>query len=193
MSIELKNVTKCFGNKQIITDLSYSFKDHGIYSLVGESGAGKTTLLRIIAGLDNDYSGEVDMGGKAVSFAFQEYRLFPTLTALENVAFANSSKKNGAVFEKAKKLLTKLGFDESDFNLLPSELSGGMKQRVSVARALLSDAPILLLDEPTKELDGANANLIRSMISNAAKSKLVIISTHNELDMELSLLDVIKI
>ena len=194
MALEIKNLTKKFGEKLIFDNFSYSFSDYGIYAIVAESGAGKTTLLRMIAGLDTDFTGKISGGGIGnVSFAFQEYRLFPTLSALDNLTLVSFKSRTEREIERARDMLRSLGFTDADMSLKPEALSGGMKQRVSIARALLMDAPILLLDEPTKELDVANANLIRSMISKAAKSKLVIISTHNELDMELSLLDVIKI
>ena len=179
MSLVIKNLSKSFGEKEIFNDFSYSFGDRGIYALTGESGVGKTTLLRMISGLDSDYKGEIS-GAASVSFAFQEHRLFPVLTALENVVFAISDKKSEAVLSLAQNMLVSLGISEKDFSLLPSELSGGMKQRVSLARAFLKDAPILLLDEPTGELDSENAALTRDIIKKQAESRLVIIVTHNK-------------
>lgn len=193
MSLELKNITKSFGEKNILSSLSYSFCDTGIYALTGESGVGKTTLLRIIAGLDCDFGGEVIRKEKKISFAFQEYRLFPSLSALDNVIFANYDRKDEAVIKKAEKILFKLGLDKEDIDLLPKELSGGMKQRVSLARALISDAPIILLDEPTKELDQANASIVRSLISQVGKERLVIMSSHNEADLSIPNLKLINL
>lgn len=187
MSLEIKNLTKRFGKKTIISKLSYRFSDKGLYVLRGKSGIGKTTLLRIIAGLDKDYSGEVIDGGiERISFAFQEYRLFPQLSALENVMIA-SKNINDVDKIKAKDLLTQLGFLPEDMQLLPSELSGGMKQRVSLARAFMKNAPVILLDEPTKELDAALCRQVCEMIKKMADDKLVILVTHREDD--LSLLD----
>ena len=187
MSLEIKNLTKRFGKKTIISELSYRFSDKGLYVLRGKSGIGKTTLLRIIAGLDKDYSGEVIDGGiERISFAFQEYRLFPQLSALENVMIA-SKNINDVDKIKAKDLLTQLGFLPEDMQLLPSELSGGMKQRVSLARAFMKNAPVILLDEPTKELDAALCRQVCEMIKKMADDKLVILVTHREDD--LSLLD----
>ena len=185
MMLEIKNLTKGFDDKILFENFSYIFSDKGIYAITGESGIGKTTLLRIIAGLDKDYSGEVINGGIGrVSVAFQEYRLFPQLSAIDNLIFAISPKKDEAVYEKCKKMLISLGFSETDTELLPAELSGGMKQRVSLARALLFDAPILLLDEPTKELDRLNADIVRSIISAEAKKRLVILVSHNDEDID---------
>ena len=185
MKLEIKNLTKYFDDKCIFDSFSYSFSETGIYALVGESGIGKTTLLRIIASLDNSYrEGEIVGGGvKNVSFAFQEYRLFPELSALENIIFTISDKKSEAVCEQAKKMLFRLGFNDTDMDLLPEELSGGMKQRVSLARAFLKEAPIILLDEPTKELDEKNTMIVKQIISELAKTKLVIMVTHNPDDI----------
>lgn len=184
MMLKIKNLTKAFGEKKLFDGFSYEFQDSGIYALVGESGSGKTTLLRIIAGLDKDYTGEVSGGGiGSCSVTFQEHRLFPWLTALENVVFSVSDGKDKAVFDKATKILSDLGIGKNDIGLLPDALSGGMKQRISLARAFISDAPILLLDEPTKELDEANASLVREKILAEGKKKLVIIATHSAEDI----------
>ena len=186
MRLKITNLNKNFGEKCIFKGFSYSFDNRGIYGLRGESGVGKTTLLRIIAGLDKDYTGEVVGGGIGrVSVAFQEYRLFPGLTALDNIVFAISDGKDRAVFEKAKETLFTLGFSEADMSLYPEELSGGMKQRVSLARAFLADFPILLLDEPIKELDSVNAQAVREMIKTLSEEKLVILVSHNDEDLRL--------
>ena len=184
--LEIKNLSKSFDGKILFENFSYSFSDKGVYAVVGESGIGKTTLLRMIAGLDKDYDGEIiGEGTKKVSFAFQEYRLFPWLSAIDNVIFAISDRKDEAVMKKAYDMLSKLGFSEGDMKLTPDELSGGMKQRVSIARAMLFDAPILLLDEPTKELDSGNADVVRSLILEESEHRLVIVVTHNSEDIPL--------
>lgn len=184
--LEIKNLSKSFDGKILFEGFSYSFSDTGAYAIVGESGIGKTTLLRMIAGLDNDYTGEIVGGGtQKVSFAFQEYRLFPWLSAIDNVIFAISNRKDEAVRKKAYDMLLTLGFSEGDMKLTPSELSGGMKQRVSIARAMLFDRPILLLDEPTKELDPGNSDIVRSLILEESKRRLVILVTHRQEDVSL--------
>ena len=185
MALEIKNLSKSFGEKSILENFFQIFEEKGIYSLTGESGAGKTTLLRLISGLDTDYSGEIVGGGfKNVSFAFQEYRLFPELSALDNVIFANNDKKSEAVINETKEMLLRLNLDEKDMSLLPSELSGGMKQRVSLARAFLRRTPILLLDEPTKELDSQNATLVLEEIKKQGQERLVILVSHNLDDVD---------
>ena len=187
MSLEIKNLTKRFGKKTIVSEFSYHFSEKGLYILRGKSGIGKTTLLRIIAGLDKDYSGEIIEGGIGrISFAFQEYRLFPQLSALENVMIA-SKDDSDANKNIAMDLLSQLGFSFEEMSLLPSELSGGMKQRVSLARTFMKNAPVILLDEPTKELDAILCRQVCEMIKKIAEDKLVIIVTHR--DDDLSLLD----
>ncbi len=194
MSLILNNISKSFEEKKVIDNLSIEFSNIGIYALVGKSGIGKTTLLRIIAGLEKDYCGEALGGGIGrVSFAFQEHRLFPHLTAIENVIFAISDGKDKAVFEKAQNMLLRLGLSKSDHLLMPSELSGGMKQRISLARAFLKKSDILLLDEPTKELDLENARLVRKIIEEEAKSRLVILATHSQSDLCLSGIQVVNL
>ena len=179
MSLSLKNISKSFDDKKIFESFSYSFNENGLYVLTGDSGRGKTTLLRIISGLDENYSGTVDGGGVGnVSFAFQEHRLFPKLTVIQNILVASfkSADKNS---ENATRVLLKtLNFSEEDMQLYPEELSGGMKQRVSIARAILRNSPILLLDEPTKELDSLLAETVADLIAKESLKRLVIVSTH---------------
>lgn len=185
MPLIIKNLKKNFGSKMIFENFSYDFGETGIYVLVGASGRGKTTLLRIIAGLDMNYSGEVIGGGiSKVSFAFQEYRLFPWLSALDNVMVASADNDVNDK-TKAVSLLLALGFTVEDMKLLPSELSGGMKQRVSLARAFMKNAPVLLLDEPTKELDATLCERVCEIIRKIAEDRLVILVTHKEEDVML--------
>ena len=192
MSLEIKNLSKSFGEKELFSGFSYAFSDKGIYVIKGDSGIGKTTLLRIISGIDKIFDGEVIGGGfKNVSFAFQEYRLFPNLTALQNITeivWENSDESDNL---SAKKMLLRLGFTEAELSLYPAELSGGMKQRVSLARAFLKKSPVLLLDEPTKELNDELCKTVRDIIREESKTRAVIMVTHSEADV--SVLNPIKI
>ena len=175
MSLKINNLTKKFGEKTVFDDFSYSFDQTGLYIITGESGIGKTTLLRMIAGLDKDYSGEItDAGIDNVSFMFQEYRLFPSLSALKN---ASISLKDTA---DAEALLKRLGFADEDLKKRPNHLSGGMKQRVAFARAVLMGSPILILDEPTKELDPESIGIMLEIIKEQAEKRLVLTVTHDE-------------
>ena len=185
MALIIKNLSKSFGNKTVFDTFSYEFQDRGLYLLKGNSGVGKTTLLRMIAGLDGSYDGEIIGGGiKNTSVAFQEYRLFPMLSALDNAVIPNAEGNECDVLFRAKELLRALGFSEHDMQLKPKELSGGMKQRVSLTRAFLRKAPVLLLDEPTKELDGVLQGKVIDIIRKEAESRLVIVVTHDPIDLE---------
>jgi NitT/TauT family transport system ATP-binding protein len=183
MSLLIKNLSKTFGDKNIFDDFSYEFSDTGLYIVSGISGVGKTTLLRIIAGLDTDFSGIVENGGiRNVSFMFQEYRLFPTISALKNTLVA--VEDNEINRSLAKKILYDLGISESDMIKKPRALSGGMKQRISFVRAVMKDSPVLILDEPTKELDEVSVNAMLKIISEEAKKRTVILVTHDNFNID---------
>ena len=178
MQLKLNGISKSFAKKTIFNDLSYSFEEKGLCFIKGESGVGKTTLLRIIAGLDTDYIGTVENGGMAnVSFMFQEYRLFPALSALKNAALPLKDKST----DSARELLLRLGFEDADLKKRPRELSGGMKQRVAFVRAVLKASPILILDEPTKELDRDTVEIMLDIINEEAKKRLVIVVAHDDI------------
>ena len=165
MSLRIKSLSKSFDKKTIFRDFTYYFQDTGIYALKGDSGIGKTTLLRIIAGLDKGYSGNVSGGGaKHVSFCFQEHRLFNQLSAFDNVLRLSFPKDCYHSRKLTKNMLQRLNFSATDMILKPDELSGGMRQRVAFARAVLKKSKSLLLDEPTKELDEALRNTIIEII-----------------------------
>ena len=179
MGVNVNIAEKRFGRKEIFKDFSYSFKDSGLYVIKAKSGAGKTTLLRIIAGLDKDYSGEISgIEHGDISMHFQEYRLFDGLNSLENVTYLSFKNPTEDDIASAKKLLIGLGLKEDELSLFPHELSGGMKMRVSFARAVLKPSRILLLDEPTKELDHSTKEKVIQLINEESKARLVIMVTH---------------
>lgn len=172
----LDRVSMAFGEKTIFTDLSLSFASPGQYALLGPSGRGKTTLLRLIAGLEKPVSGSISVPQDArISFCFQEDRLLPWKTVLENVALACGDA------ETAKRWIARVGLSGEE-NSYPASLSGGMKRRASLARALAYDAPILLMDEPFRALDDATHAKMLTLVREAAKDKLLILVTHDEAD-----------
>lgn len=177
--LKLNNLEKSFGRKKLFSNLSYEFADTGLYRIDGKSGVGKTTLLRLICGLDKNYSGEI-ISDKPhnFSFLFQEHRLFPNLTLFENIRCVFDNSDND---EEIRNMLIELGFNEKDFSLYPSELSGGMKQRCAIARALLFDSSVLLIDEPTKELDEFFKNKVYALIKEKSKNRLCILVSHDDL------------
>lgn len=180
--IRIENLDFSYADRRIFENFSLSLSGNGIYTLIGPSGSGKTTLFRLLLGLSRPRVGSVSLSDPPAA-VFQEYRLFPHLTAAENIAVICDHPRQA--LEQAKHLLMRLGFTEEDTELLPSELSGGMKQRVSIARALFSDARILLLDEPTKELDESLRETLYSILIERARTSLILLSTHRTEETDL--------
>lgn len=181
--LECDKISKSFDGKTVIKDLSFTFPEKGLCLLMGRSGSGKTTLLRLLAGLEKPDRGTVRGTGNA-AVCFQEYRLFPQCTALENVRLLAFCQKDTSGKECPERMLAALGFSKTDMQLKPSALSGGMKQRVSLARALCADASVLLLDEPLKELDAGLKKKALSLIIRRAENALVIMTAHDTLETE---------
>ncbi len=164
--LELKNISKQFGQKKIFDQFNLTVDDGKVLSLVGPSGGGKTTLLRMLAGLEKIDSGEIIYNGEIVpidhlenlnllGFVFQDFQLFPHLTVLNNLILSpmktmGLSKEKAS--EKALNLLERLGLSEHA-EVFPYSLSGGQKQRVALARAMMIDPQIIGYDEPTSALD----------------------------------------
>lgn len=148
--MKIENLDKTFGSNSVMKGFSLDVKPHGITCLIGPSGCGKTTLLNIIAGTLNPDAGTIirdsDENGRT-SYLFQEPRLLPWLTALENVAVVLEGDASAA-----RNMLNEVGLEDS-LEKYPNELSGGMKQRVSMARAFLYPSRLLLMDEPFQNLD----------------------------------------
>ena len=180
-ALKLEKLQKSFGEKLLFSDLSYAFPEVGLFLITGESGVGKTTLLRMIAGLDSEYSGTIVGGGlDAVSYVFQEHRLFPALTALDNVSEVLRAEglDRRTARERAAEVLLSVGYPEEALGKRPALLSGGMCQRVSLARALASDRKILLCDEPEKDLDAALRALLHARLAEEGHRRLVLVVTH---------------
>ena len=164
--LELKNISKKFKDRQILSDFNLTVEENKILAIVGPSGGGKTTLLRMLAGLEKIDSGEIIYNGESLpidelekrnllGFVFQDFQLFPHLTVLENLVLSPiktmNMEKNDAE-KKAIELLEKLGLDKQ-VNNYPTSLSGGQKQRVALARAMMINPKIIGYDEPTSALD----------------------------------------
>ena len=164
--LELRNISKKFGKKEILSNFSLTIPEKQILAIVGPSGGGKTTLLRMLAGLETIDSGEIFYNGESLpldelekrhllGFVFQDFQLFPHLTVLENLVLSPiktmNMEKNDAE-KKAIELLEKLGL-EKQINNYPTSLSGGQKQRVALARAMMINPKIIGYDEPTSALD----------------------------------------
>ncbi len=194
MILSLNGVSKKFDGRAVLDNFSYDFKESGIVAITGVSGVGKTTLLRIILGLEKKYDGEVVVKeGLKFSVSFQEHRLLPNLTALQNVAELVFDKPSEKELMSVEEMLLHLGFSKEEMSLYPHQLSGGMKQRVSLARAFMRKCDILILDEPTKELDSKLVQTVLEDIKEYSKSKLVIIVSHIENDISYLDADIIEL
>ena len=198
--IQLSNLNKSFDNQKkikVLKKISYKFKKGKIYSLMGPSGSGKSTLLNLISLIDRPTSGTIKIENKLINFStqnkndilrankigiiYQQDNLLPDFTALENIYLASlaAGVDKKMSLNKALKLLKKVGLLNRSKHY-PSELSGGEKQRVSIARALINDPQIILADEPTGSLDQETAQDIFAILKKQINSnRIIIFATHN--------------
>ncbi|KEH52410.1 amino acid ABC transporter ATP-binding protein [Streptococcus macedonicus] len=191
--LELKNISKQFGQKKIFDHFNLTIEDGKILSLVGPSGGGKTTLLRMLAGLEKIDSGEIIYNGEVVpidhletlnllGFVFQDFQLFPHLSVLDNLTLSpvkTMGMTKESAKEKAVTLLQRLGLGEHADAYLYS-LSGGQKQRVALARAMMIDPQIIGYDEPTSALDPELRQEVEKLIlQNREAGMTQIVVTHD--------------
>ena len=172
--IEIRNLTKSYGDKKVIDGLSVDMPDRGIVRINGKSGSGKTTLLHIIAGLIKPDSGDVRVNG-SISMVFQEDRLIMSKSVLENVMLVCEGAEEG---RSPGEILAELGLS-GELDTRVSELSGGMARRVAIARALARKADIYLMDEPIRGLDEESAETARSVILKYTEGHLLVAVSHD--------------
>ena len=198
--IQLSNIGKNFDNLKkikVLKKISYKFKKGKMYSLMGPSGSGKSTLLNLISLIDRPTSGSIKIENKLIDFntpnkndilrankigiIYQQDNLLPDFNSLENVYLASLAAGNDkqTSLNRAHKLLKQVGLENRSKHY-PSELSGGEKQRVSIARALINNPQIILADEPTGSLDLETAKKIFDILKKQLNSnRLIIFATHN--------------
>ncbi len=197
--IEILGITKSFGELQVLKGIDLTIYKGEVVSVVGPSGAGKTTLLQIMGTLDKADSGSVVINGievgqlkekelaafrnKQIGFVFQFHQLLPEFTALENVMIPAliGGKSSGEAMKKAKDTLAFLGLVERASHK-PAELSGGEKQRVAVARALINDPAVIFADEPSGSLDSKNKEELHQLFFDLREKlgQTFVIVTHDE-------------
>ncbi|MDU9053165.1 MAG: ABC transporter ATP-binding protein, partial [Clostridioides difficile] len=195
--IEIRNVTKKIGNNVILDDISLVVETGTLVVLIGSSGCGKTTTLKLINKLIKPTSGEIYINGKPISqeneielrrkigYVIQNTGLFPHLTIKENIELIPRLKKEKSVEEIEKRtlqLLEMVGLDSDEFlNKYPSELSGGQQQRIGVARAIATDAEIILMDEPFSALDPITRTSLQEQLFSLQDElkKTIIFVTHD--------------
>ncbi|MEI6124136.1 MAG: ABC transporter ATP-binding protein [Bacteroidota bacterium] len=197
--IKVNNIQKSYNTLNVLKGINLEISKGEIVSIVGASGAGKTTLLHIIGTLDRPDAGTIEINGiqiqkmnekklasfrnKHIGFVFQFHHLLPEFTALENVcipAFIAKVPKKDSEY-KAREILNFLGLSER-LSHKPSQLSGGEQQRVAVARALINNPDVILADEPSGNLDSANAHELHKLFFDLREkfNQTFVIVTHNE-------------
>lgn len=197
--IEIKNIHKSFGDLEVLKGIDLSIEKGEIVSIVGKSGAGKTTLLQIIGTLDRASSGEIRIGDQSIDqmnekelaqfrnrhigFIFQFHQLLPEFTALENVMIPGliAGEKKEQVEARARQILTRLGL-ENRLQHKPATMSGGEKQRVAAARAMMMNPDVILADEPSGSLDEANKKELSDLLLTMRRDfgQTIIIVTHDK-------------
>lgn len=174
-------LSKSFGNRKVLTDINFSIEKGEIVALIGRSGSGKSTILKILAGLIPEHSGSVDVAGYP-AVAFQEPRLFPWLSVTDNVTAGlnRTAISKQQARDEAKVLLKEVGLEDFESSW-PETLSGGQSQRVSLARALISNPELLLLDEPFGALDALTRITAQQLLLGTAASRNfgVLLVTHD--------------
>ena len=192
--IEVSHVSKYFGDKTALDDVTLNVKKGEFVTILGPSGCGKTTLLRLIAGFQTASEGEIRISGmeitqtpphkRPVNTVFQKYALFPHLNVYDNIAFGLKLKKTPkqTIEKKVKAALKMVGMTDYEYRDVDS-LSGGQQQRVAIARAVVTNPKLILADEPTGNLDSKNGAEVMNLLTELNKEGTTIIMvTHSQHD-----------
>lgn len=181
--IRIKNISKTYGEKQVLNHISKEFPAGETTVIMGASGCGKTTLLRILLGLEMPDSGEVTGMPEKAAVLFQEDRLCVDVSAYENIALVLERKVTRAQKEAQKHIIqqeaAQVGITEEDLKQNVMELSGGMRRRIALLRALLYDADCVILDEPFKGLDAATKQIVMQYVKEKVAGRTTFLVTHD--------------
>lgn len=179
--VTIRDLSLNIGERSIFHQFHFSLTDGHFTSLLGASGVGKSTLLRVIAGLEASFSGSIDIAtDTTLAYMAQQDALYPWLSVLDNVQLSAhlAGKKSTQTQHKALDLLQKVKMGECLYRK-PYELSGGQRQRVALARTLMSDANLVLMDEPFSALDAVTRHELQSLAYELLQNKTVLLITHD--------------
>ena len=191
--LTLQGIHKKYGNKQILENISFEVQKGEFLSLLGSSGCGKTTLLKLLVGIESPTSGAIYKNGidistqtsfeRKIGIVFQNYALFPNMNVFQNIAFALKSQhlKKEEIEPKVKEMIELVGLSEHIYKK-PRQLSGGQQQRVAIARTLIMEPDIILLDEPMSALDANIRMVLRRLLKDIQKKSNItmIYVTHDQ-------------
>ncbi len=179
--LTLKNLAADLMGETIIKDFDFTLNRGEVACLYGPSGCGKTTILRLIAGIIDKEAGTIDNQFARTTYLFQEHRLLPWRTAWENIVLVRKDAQHSDTQQAIADLLTQLALDKGDWHKYPHELSGGMRQRVALGRALITDPDLLLMDEPFSALDFELKHKLQNLIlERVAEQRMsIILVTHD--------------
>lgn len=188
-SIKITNLNKSYGEKSVLINFSAEFQINSVTCVMGNSGVGKTTLLRIIAGLEEIDSGKIENLPDTISYVFQENRLCEDFSVISNIRFIVGNSLTDKEIESHLKEVGLFEVKDKPVKLL----SGGMKRRVAIVRAICFKSELLLLDEPFKELDIELKKSLMEYVKNHTKAKTVILVTHDQSEADFFAGNLLKI
>ncbi|MFC5466946.1 ABC transporter ATP-binding protein [Lederbergia graminis] len=185
--LAVQNITRTFNEGKVgFKNLTFSIQKGEIIGVLGTSGCGKSTLLRVLSGLDQQFEGQYSLGDKSVGMMFQEPRLMPWLSVINNITFGAETEKQKLLANELIELVGLSGFERN----FPKDLSGGMAQRTAIARSLITEPDVLLLDEPFSALDAFTKMQLQDLLLSIwEERKTTMVLVTHDIDEALYLCD----